>query len=47
MIISDKAVERPVLATVLSLILVTFGIISFIELPLREYPDVDPPIISI
>jgi len=47
MILSDISVDRPVFATVISLILVTIGIMSFRELPLRQFPDVNPPIISI
>ncbi len=47
MILSDTAVRRPVFATVLSLLLVAFGILSFYQLPLRELPDVDPPIVSV
>ena len=45
--ISDTSVRRPVLALVLNLLLVVFGILSFTYLPLREYPDIDPPIVSI
>jgi len=47
MILSDISVKRPVFATVLSLMLVAFGIMSFNDLPLREYPDTSPPIVSI
>lgn len=47
MILSDVSVKRPVFATVLSLLLVIFGIVSFSMLPLREYPDIDPPVVSI
>ena len=47
MILSDLAVTRPVLASVVALLLVLFGIVSFTQLPLREYPDIDPPIVSI
>ena len=47
MILSDVSVTRPVLAAVLSLLLVTFGLVSFERLPLREYPDIDPPVVSI
>ena len=47
MILSDIAVTRPVLAAVMSLLLVTFGLMSFDRLPLREYPDIDPPVVSI
>ena len=45
--ISDISIRRPVFATVMSLAIVLFGIISFTQLPVREYPDIDPPIISV
>jgi multidrug efflux pump len=41
------SLSRPVLATVMSVIIVTFGIIAFQFLGVREYPSVDPPIISV
>ncbi|MEH6564446.1 MAG: efflux RND transporter permease subunit [Halopseudomonas sp.] len=47
MILSDTAVLRPVFATVLSVLLVVFGLVAFNELPLREYPDIDPPVVTI
>ncbi len=47
MILSDLSVTRPVFATVLSLLLVAFGLVAFDRLPLREYPDIDPPVVSI
>lgn len=47
MLLSDISVTRPVFASVLSLLLLAFGIISFERLPLREYPDIDPPVVSI
>ena len=47
MFLSDVSVRRPVLATVLSSLVVAFGVLSFGSLPLRELPDVDPPIVSI
>ena len=47
MILSDISVRRPVFATVLSLLLVAFGVLSFIGLPLRELPNIDPPVVSI
>lgn len=47
MLISDISVKRPVFATVLNLLVIAFGIISFLKTPLREYPDTDPPVISI
>ncbi|GHF26968.1 multidrug transporter [Kordiimonas sediminis] len=47
MILSDVSVKRPVFATVISLLLVAFGVISFGELSVRELPDVDAPVVSI
>lgn len=47
MILSDVSVKRPVFATVISLLLLAFGILSFRELPLREYPDLSSPVVSI
>ncbi len=47
MIVSDLAVTRPVLSSVAALLLVIFGIVSFVQLPLREYPDIDPPVVSV
>ena len=45
--IADISIRRPVLATVMSLVIVLFGAISIFRLPVREYPDVDPPIVSV
>ncbi len=47
MILSDISVKRPVLASVMSLLLIAFGLVAFDRLPLREYPDIDPPVVSI
>jgi len=47
MILSDISVTRPVFASVLSLLLIAFGLVAFERLPLREYPDIDPPVVSI
>ncbi|MCB1692198.1 MAG: efflux RND transporter permease subunit [Pseudomonadales bacterium] len=47
MVISDISVKRPVFATVISLMLCAFGILAFRDLPLREYPDTSPPIVSV
>ncbi|MFK7739926.1 MAG: efflux RND transporter permease subunit [Planctomycetota bacterium] len=47
MILSDVAVRRPVLATVLSLVLVTLGIVGMSRLAVRELPDIDSPRVSI
>jgi len=45
--ISSLCISRPVLATVLSILIVLFGGIGFFFLGVREYPNVDPPIISV
>ncbi len=45
--ISQISITRPVLATVMSLIIILLGIVSYTRLPVREYPDIDPPIVSI
>ena len=47
MILSNLSVKRPVFATVLNLLIIIFGIVAFTDLPLREYPDIDSPIVSI
>jgi multidrug efflux pump len=41
------SVDRPVLATVMSVVVVLFGLIGFSRLGVREYPSVDPPLISV
>ncbi|MBO6536335.1 MAG: efflux RND transporter permease subunit [Balneolaceae bacterium] len=47
MSLSSISIRRPVLATVFSIVIVLFGIIGFNYLPVREYPAVDPPIITV
>ncbi len=47
MFISDLSVTRPVFAMVLGMLLVVFGIVSFTQLPLRQYPDIDPPVVTV
>ena len=47
MVLSDLSVRRPVFATVLSLLMIAFGVLAFDRLALREYPDIDPPIVSV
>jgi multidrug efflux pump len=41
------SIRRPVLATVFSLVIVLFGVLGYTSLGVREYPAVDPPIISV
>ena len=45
--ISELSIRRPVLATVLTIIIVIFGFIGYNTLGVREYPSVDNPIISV
>jgi multidrug efflux pump len=45
--LSDVSIKRPVFATVLSLLLVTLGVLAFTRLTLRELPAIDPPIVSV
>lgn len=45
--ISDTSVKRPVFASVVNLLLIVFGVVAISLLSLREYPDIDPPIVSI
>ena len=47
MLLSDLSVRRPVFATVASLMLIVLGLIAFVRLPLRELPNIDPPIVSV
>ena len=47
MMLSDLSIRRPVLASMLSLALVLFGAIGSTQLSVREFPDVDPPIVSV
>nr|MBN2277274.1 efflux RND transporter permease subunit [candidate division Zixibacteria bacterium] len=47
MIISSICINRPVLATVMSILIVLFGIIGFLFLGVREYPSVDPPVVTV
>ena len=45
--LSAVSIRRPVLATVMSLVILLFGLIAWTRLPVREYPDIDPPIVSV
>ena len=45
--LSDMSIRRPVLASMVSLALVLFGVIGYTQLAVREFPDVDPPIVSV
>ncbi len=47
MSLSSVSINRPVLATVMTIVVLIFGIIGYTFLGVREYPSVDPPIISV
>lgn len=47
MTLSELSIHRPVLATVMSLLIVLAGVAAYRLLPVREYPDVDRPIVSV
>ncbi len=47
MFISDISIRRPVFATVISMLLVILGLASLLQLPVRQYPDTDSPVVSI
>jgi multidrug efflux pump len=45
--ISELCIRRPVFATVLSLLMVLVGIVSYSRLTVREYPNIDEPVVSV
>lgn len=47
MSLSSVSIQRPVLATVMSIVIILFGIIGLTYLGIREFPSVDPPIITV
>ena len=47
MTLSDISVRRPVFAAVIAILMVLVGIVGFLNLPVREYPDTEPPIVSV
>jgi multidrug efflux pump len=47
MSLSSTSIRRPVLASVMSIVIVLFGVIGLTYLGVREYPSVDPPIITV
>ncbi|MGL6313507.1 efflux RND transporter permease subunit [Vibrio sp. WXL103] len=47
MLLSDLSIKRPVVACVINLLLIVFGVLAFNNIPLREYPDVAAPIVSV
>nr|MBP8202888.1 efflux RND transporter permease subunit [Pseudomonas sp.] len=47
MTLSDICIRRPVFATVLSLIVVLLGLMAYDRLAVREYPNIDVPIVTV
>ncbi|MGF7082031.1 efflux RND transporter permease subunit [Mucilaginibacter sp. UYCu711] len=47
MSLSSVSIKRPVLATVMSIVIVVFGVIGYNFLGIRDFPSIDPPIISV
>ncbi len=47
MILSDISIRRPVLATVMTLLIVLVGIIAYDRLSVREYPSIDVPVVTV
>jgi multidrug efflux pump len=45
--ISELCIRRPVFATVLSLVVMLVGIVSYSRLPVREYPKIDEPVVTV
>jgi len=45
--ISELSLKRPVLATVMNLLIILFGVIGYSFLALRDYPAIDPPVITV
>ena len=43
----ELCIRRPVFATVLSLVIVLLGLVSFQSLTVREYPNIDPPVVTV
>jgi multidrug efflux pump len=47
MSLSDISIKKPVLTTVFAMVIVLVGVISYFTLGVREYPSVDPPVVTI
>jgi multidrug efflux pump len=45
--LSDLSVRRPVFAAVIAILIAVVGVVGFFSLSVREYPDVDPPVVSV
>jgi multidrug efflux pump len=45
--LAEVSIRRPVFATVLSLLVLLIGAVSFLKLPVREYPKIDEPVVTV
>jgi len=45
--ISELSLKRPILATVMNILIVLFGVVGYTFLSVREYPAIDPPIVNV
>ncbi len=45
--ISELALKRPILATVMNLLIILFGVVGYSFLAVREYPAIDPPVVNV
>ena len=43
----DRFINRPVLSTVISIVIVILGILGLFSLPISQYPDIAPPTVSV
>ncbi|WP_085808916.1 efflux RND transporter permease subunit [Sphingomonas sp. TZW2008] len=47
MMLSDLSVRRPIVAAVGAILIVIVGIVAFLNLSVREFPEIDPPVVSV
>jgi len=47
MVLSEICIRRPVFATVMSLVVLLVGVVSYTRLPVREYPKIDEPVVTV
>ena len=45
--LSDICIQRPVFATVLSFVVLLLGLVAYDRLSVREYPNIDPPVVNV
>ena len=43
----DRFINRPVLSTVISVVIVILGVLGLVSLPITQYPDIAPPTVQI